>query len=199
MMLAFPAALALVRQCAPGIAPEAMLSIVSVESTFDPLAINVNHVGRLHADTVDAAAAIATRWIAAGYSVDLGLAQIDSSNLGWTGLSIADAFAPCANLAAAEKILTLSYTRAAREAQGRDAISKTFSLYNSGNTLTGFRNNYVARVWRAAGQVVPQIFAIPAPAQVTALGDKTRQPAAGIELPPSFVVAPANDRVLVFK
>ena len=199
MMLAFPAVLALAHQCAPGIAPEAMLSIVSVESSFDPLAINVNHVGRLHANTADGAAAIATRWIAAGYSVDLGLAQINSSNLGWTGLSIADAFTPCANLAAAEKILTLSYARASREAQGLDAISRTFSLYNSGSTRTGFRNNYVARVWRAAGLVVPQISALPVPGQVAAPGGRDRQQATGIEPPPSFVVAPANDQVLIFK
>ena len=199
MMLAFPAILALVHQCAPGIAPEALLSIVSVESTFDPLAINVNHVGRLHAGTADAAVAIATRWITAGYSVDLGLAQVNSNNLGWTGLSIADAFAPCANLAAAEKILTLSYARASREAQGLDAISRTFSLYNSGNTRTGFRNNYVARVWRAAGQVVRQIAASPVQAEVAALGGDNTPQSAAIAPPPSFVVAPADGRVLIFK
>lgn len=199
MILAFTTALALAHQCAPDIAPEAILSIVSVESDFDPLAINVNHVGRFRADTANAAATIAARWISAGYSVDLGLAQINSKNLGWTGLSIAGAFDPCANLAAAEKVLQLSYAQASREAQGFDAISRTFSLYNSGNTTTGFRNNYVARVWRAAGQVVPQIAGTPVPADVATLADDGERQTTAASLPPSFVVRPADESVLIFK
>jgi type IV secretion system protein VirB1 len=199
MILAFPAVLALVQQCAPGIAPEAILSIVSVESAFDPLAIDVNHVGRFRADTAVAAATIATRWMSAGYSVDLGLAQINSKNLGWTGLSIARAFDPCANLAAAAKVLQLSYAEASREAQGFDAISRTFSLYNSGNTITGFRNNYVARVWRAAGEVVPQIAGTSAPANVAPLVDGGARQTTAASLPPSFVVRPGDGSVLIFK
>jgi type IV secretion system protein VirB1 len=199
MILAFPAALALAHQCAPSIAPEAILSIVSVESAFDPLAINVDHVGRFRANTADAAAVIATRWISAGYSVDLGLAQINSNNLGWTHLSIAGAFDACANLAAAAKVLQLSYAQASHEAQGLDAISRTFSLYNSGNSSTGFRNNYVARVWRAAGQVVAQIAGTPVPADVATLVDAGARQADVASLPPSFVVRPGDGSVLIFK
>jgi type IV secretion system protein VirB1 len=196
MILAFPIVLALAQQCAPSIAPEAILSIVSVESAFDPLAINVNHVGRLHADTAAAAAAVANRWISAGYSVDVGLAQINSKNLGWTGLSITKAFDPCANLVAAEKVLQQGYARASRDAQGLDAISRTFSLYNSGNTTTGFQNNYVARVWRAAEHVVPQISGTPWPPDAATLVAATPR----LDFPaPSFVVAPDNGSVLIFK
>ncbi len=198
MILAFPAALALAHQCAPDIAPEAILSIASVESSFDPLAINVNRVGRFRADTAGAAATIAARWISAGYSVDLGLAQINSKNLGWTGLSIAGAFDPCANLAAAERVLRLSYAQALRGAQGLDAISRTFSLYNSGNPTSGFRNNYVARVWRAAEQVVPQIAGTSVPPDVAIFAISARQP--GDASPQSsFVVRPGGASVLIFK
>jgi type IV secretion system protein VirB1 len=189
--------MALVHQCAPSIAPEAILSIVSVESAFDALAINVNRVGRLHADTATAATAMAARWISAGYSVDLGVAQINSKNLEWTGLSIAEAFDPCANLVAAEKILQLSYARASKEAGGLDAISRTFSLYNSGSTTAGFRNNYVARVWRAAGHVVPQIAGLSVPTGVPTPVIADGRPAAS--LPPSFVVRPGTGAVLIFK
>ncbi|WP_454887799.1 lytic transglycosylase domain-containing protein [Sphingomonas oryzagri] len=199
MILAFPAALALAHQCAPGIAPEAIMSIATVESRLDPLAINVNHVGRLHATSVGEAVALATRWIAAGYSVDIGIAQINSRNLGWTGLSIASAFEPCANLAVAGKILELSYARASREASGLDAISRTFSLYNTGNAADGFRNLYVARVWHAAEQVVPQISAVEPADAGRANASVVGPPTAVAPSTPSFVVGPADPAVLVFR
>lgn len=47
MQLTITATLALATQCAPAIAPSTMLSIVSVESRFDPLAIGVNGLPRL--------------------------------------------------------------------------------------------------------------------------------------------------------
>ena len=199
MILAFPALLALAHQCAPGIAPEAILSIVTVESHLDPLAINVNHVGRLRAGSTGEAIVLATRWIDAGYSVDLGIAQINSRNLGWTGLSVASAFEPCANLAAAAKILELSYARASREASGLDAISRTFSLYNSGSTTAGFRNSYVARVWRAAEDMVPQIRGAALPADASAVVPIDTQPRAAVQPVPSFVVGPAEPSILVFR
>ena len=198
MILAFPALLALAHQCAPGIAPEAILSIVTVESRLDPLAINVNHVGRLRAGSTDEAITIARRWIDAGYSVDIGIAQINSRNLGWTGLSVASAFEPCANLAAAERILELSYARASREASGLDAISRTFSLYNSGTTTGGFRNSYVARVWRAAEDVVPLIRSASSGDDAT-LAAAVEQQATAAPPAPSFVVGRADVSVLVFR
>jgi type IV secretion system protein VirB1 len=199
MILAFSTALALAQHCAPQIAPEAIMSIVSVESQFDPLAINVNHVGRVHATSTDDAVAFATRWIKAGYSVDLGLAQVNSRNLGWTGLSIASAFDPCANLAAAARVLEPAYARASREGAGLDAISRTFSLYNTGDTVSGFRNNYVAKVWRAAADVVaqmrdPSLFVGAVPPAHPDEAD-----AAMATSVPSFVVGQADPSVLIFR
>lgn len=43
--------------------------------------------------------------ISAGRRVDLGLAQINSKNLGWLGLSVEAAFDSCQNLAAAARVL----------------------------------------------------------------------------------------------
>lgn len=198
MILAFSTALALAQQCAPGIAPEAIMSIVMVESHLDPLAINVNHIGRLHAKSADEAVELATRWIGAGYSVDLGIAQVNSHNFAWTGLSIPSAFEPCDNLAAAGRILERAYTRASRETSGLDAISRTFSLYNTGDTSSGFRNNYVARVWRAAEDVVPQIrdaASISAAPQTPAYAE----PVTTSPPTPSFVVGQADPSVLIFR
>jgi type IV secretion system protein VirB1 len=195
MTMAFAAALALARACAPRIAPEAMLSIVSVESGFDPLAINVNHVGRLHAGSAQDAAQLAGRWIAAGYSVDLGLAQINSRNLASTGLSVARAFEACANLGAAGQILEADYARAGRETVGIGAISRTFSLYNSGSTRTGFANHYVGAVWQAANQVLARM-AGTSPAESTTIPPATEP---GSIRSASFVVAPSDVSVLIFK
>lgn len=201
MILALPTVMALARQCAPGIAPEAIVSIASVESSFDTLAINVNHVGRFRPRTPVEAAVIATRWISAGYSVDLGIAQINSHNLAWTGLSIAAAFDGCSNLAAAEKVLTVSYTRASRDYQGLEAISRTFSLYNSGSTTVGFRNNYVNRVWRAAERLVPAMQGIGPLSQnvLAAARAGATQVAEAQAAPPSWVVGASAASVLVFK
>lgn len=201
MILTLPAVMVLAQQCAPGIAPEAILSIASVESSFDPLAINVNHVGRLHAETPAEAAALASRWISAGYSVDLGIAQINSHNLAWTSLSIAGAFDACSNLAAAEKILTVSYDRAARRYQGLDAISRTFSLYNSGSTTVGFRNDYVNRVWRAAEKLVPAMQRVGqlSPDVVEPARAGATQVAVAKPTAPAWVIGAGTASVLVFK
>lgn len=201
MILALPVVLALAQQCSPGIAPEAIVSIASVESSFDTLAINVNHLGRFRARTPEEAAAIATRWISAGYSVDLGIAQINSANLVWTGLSVTTAFDACSNLAAAEKVLTANYDRASRDYQGLEAISRTFSLYNSGSTTVGFRNNYVNRVWKAAGRLVPQMMAagVVSPEALAAARTIAPQIADAKAAPQPWVVGEGATSVLVFK
>src|SRR3990167_7991228 len=104
-------ALTVVAQCAPAVAPETLLSVVQVESRFDPLAIGVNGKPRVSvsAATPKEAAAKASALIAAGRSIDLGLAQINSKNLGWLGLSVEAAFDPCRNLAAAARVLQAGY------------------------------------------------------------------------------------------
>ena len=149
--------------------------------------------------SADEAVALATRWINAGYSVDLGIAQVNSRNLGWTGLSISSAFEPCANLAAAAEILEQGYARASREATGLDAISRTFSLYNTGDTATGFRNNYVQRVWRAASVVLPQIRSAPPPGQAAATGQADSLAVSAAPPAPTFVVGRADPSVLIFR
>jgi type IV secretion system protein VirB1 len=158
VILEFATALTLARQCAPAIAPETMLSIVKAESGFNPLALNVNGAAA-PPPPQDKSQAIrdATALIAQGRSVDLGLAQINSRNLGWLGLSIADAFDPCRNLAAAAKVLEAGYVSAARVAPQQTALRMAFSAYNTGDHARGFRNGYVARVESAAGKIIPAI------------------------------------------
>ena len=153
--------LALATQCAPAVAPETLLSVVQVESRFDPLAIGVNGKPRVavSAATPREAAAKASALIAAGRSVDLGLAQINNKNLGWLGLSVEGAFDPCRNLAAASRVLQAGYESGA---DAQPALRRALSRYNTGDARRGFANGYVAKVERAAAEVVPAIQAQPA-------------------------------------
>ena len=84
MILELAAVLTLAQRCAPTIAPETMLSVVQVESRFNPLAINVNGAADpAPARTASEAIRTAEALIRQGRSVDLGLAQINSKNLAW--------------------------------------------------------------------------------------------------------------------
>lgn len=163
MGLPLAAALALAAQCAPSVAPETLLSVVQVESRFEPLAIGVNGVPRLTVApaSLPEAVAAAERLIAAGRSVDLGLAQINSRNLGWLGLSLTEVFEPCASLRAAARVLQDGYGRAQAERVGEQAaLRTTLSYYNTGHPFRGVSNGYVGKVSAAAGRIVPAIAAV---------------------------------------
>ena len=147
----FIAALAL--QCAPHAAAETLVAIAYTESRFDPLAIGVNAGPRLKQRPRDAAGAAreARRLMAAGFSIDLGLSQINSANLDWLGLTIEDAFDPCRNLAAAATVLNAGYRARSNRPQDRQAaLRMALSRYNTGHPERGVRNGYVARVEAAA-------------------------------------------------
>jgi type IV secretion system protein VirB1 len=157
--------LALAAQCAPAVAPETLLSVVQVESRFDPLAIGVNGEPRvaISAATPQEAAAKASALITAGRSVDLGLAQINSKNLGWLGLGVEAAFDPCRNLAAAARVLQAGYDTDGGAGDDQAALRRSLSRYNTGDNQRGFDNGYVAKVVRAAAQIVPAIQLAPEP------------------------------------
>jgi type IV secretion system protein VirB1 len=160
MALTLAAALALAAQCAPTVAPETLLSVVQVESRFDPLAIGVNGSPRLNVTptSVDDAVARAGDLIAAGRSLDLGLAQINSKNLAWLGLSLREVFEPCTNLKAAARVLQDGYGRSDAGRVGEQAaLRATLSYYNTGHPVRGLSNGYVGKVEAAARRIVPAI------------------------------------------
>jgi type IV secretion system protein VirB1 len=160
MALSLAAALALAAQCAPTVAPETLLSVVQVESQFDPLAIGVNGLPRvtLAPTSVEEAVARAGELIAGGRSLDLGLAQINSKNLRWLGLSLREVFEPCANLQAAARVLQDGYGRSDPEGAGEQAaLRTTLSYYNTGHPSRGVRNGYVGKVEAASSRIVPAI------------------------------------------
>ena len=143
---------ALASQCAPTVAPETVLAIIQTESSGEPFALNVNG-GRQPARQSNAAdaAAAARRYVAAGYSVDLGLGQINSRNMRWLGLTWETVFDPCTNVAALGRILTANYNSAIAGRDPQSALRVALSMYNTGSQTRGFRNGYVAKVVGNAG------------------------------------------------
>ena len=143
----------LVLACAPLVAPETALRLIQAESANHPFAINVNgpYVLRPQPQTPEQAVATARALLQMPdvASIDVGLAQINSANFRWLGLSLETAFDPCTNLQAMQTVLLDGYARAAaRHGPGLKALQEALSRYNTGRPQAGFRNGYVARVWR---------------------------------------------------
>ena len=148
----------LAAHCAPDVAVTTLAAIARTESGFEPFAIHDNTSGMSEAvTTIDAAASIASRLIAAGHSVDLGLMQVNSGNLNALGLTVSDAFDACRSIGAGAAILTAGYVGGSTHAQQQAALRVAISRYNTGNAQRGFANGYVRKVEVSAEQVVPEI------------------------------------------
>lgn len=150
-MLDLAAILILAQTCSPQTAPRTLAAVAWAESRFDPLAIGVNRGPRPARRPRDAddAARITRDLLQRGANLDLGVAQINSDNLDWLGLSPEDAFDPCRNLAAAGQVLRAGYRPKADETP-QQSLRVALSRYNTGHPSRGFRNGYVARVEAAA-------------------------------------------------
>ncbi|NCA90076.1 MAG: transglycosylase [Gammaproteobacteria bacterium] len=131
----------LIATCAPMVAPITMKAIVLEESRGHPYAIHDSKRRRaLFPKTREQAIATARELLAAGHLIDAGLAQINSENWEWLGLSPETVFDPCINLAAGERVLVDAYARAPF------TVDAAISRYNSGDAEHGIRNGYVSRV-----------------------------------------------------
>ncbi len=177
MIHAVAAIIVLAQQCAPEIATEAVVPLVVTESGGDDLSININKGPRVRVASIGEGAALVRRYMAAGFTVDVGLAQVNSANFARLGVTVEQVFDPCTNLRLASSMLQEGYGRAIRHYSGLDAISATYSLYNTGTLTRGFRNGYVGRVWSAASgmgtiQTPPPIPGAPPAAAPTAISAK---------------------------
>lgn len=163
MILGASAILALSAQCAPSVAPATMLAIVRTESAGHVYALGVN--GTLsppRPKDLATAAMLARRYIGAGYSVDLGLAQINSRNLARLSMSIEDALDPCHNLAGGATILTQNFVALSSDTLPQARLRVALSLYNTGSKRRGFSNGYVRKVLANAGSVAAASRSVPA-------------------------------------
>jgi type IV secretion system protein VirB1 len=168
----------LAMQCASNVAPQTVAAIVRTESSGRPLALNINGTRQPKRPTSLAdAIATAKRYIAAGYSVDLGLGQINSRNMRWLGLTWETVFDPCTNIAALGQILTQNYHSVADGRHPQTALRIAISLYNTGSTSRGFRNGYVAKVVSNAGVAAGVTADYPEPAPLPTITDDVRRAA----------------------
>ena len=143
---------ALILACAPMVAPDTGVKIVRHESGGNPYAIGVNgpYVVRPQPGTkTQAVTTAATLLRMPGVkSVDLGLAMISSENLTRLGMTVEDAFEPCTNLSAMQRVLLPSYQKwAAVLGQGDRALQAALSEYNTGHPTRGLGNGYVYKIY----------------------------------------------------
>lgn len=147
--------IALVDQCAPSVAHQTIVALVTHESKQNPLAVGINGGTRItrQPQNLKEAVAITEKLISLGVSVDIGLAQINNANLKKLGLSVEQAFDPCTNLHAAEQVLHWCYDPAAKlYGTGQRALQAALSCYNTGDYGRGIRNGYVSVVYKLAKQ-----------------------------------------------
>lgn len=136
--------------CAPNVAPFTLAAVIRVESGGNPLAIHINglDVQPPPATRAAAAAQTAERYILHGYSVDLGLMQVNSRNLVALGTTVDRVLDPCTNVRDGAAILTADYAAAAlSRGDGQQALRAALSAYNTGSFYRGFVNGYLARYY----------------------------------------------------
>lgn len=143
---------ALIMACAPMVAPETGLKVVRHESGGNPFAIGVNgpYAVRPQPGTKDQAVATAAALLRMPgvKSIDLGLAMINSANLPRLGITMEDAFEPCTNLNAMQRVLLPSYQKwAGVLGQGDSALQAALSEYNTGHPTRGVGNGYVYKIY----------------------------------------------------
>jgi type IV secretion system protein VirB1 len=145
--------------CAANIAPVTLDALIDVESRGDPLALYVNGSAAQprHAADAKEAAVVARNYIAQGYSVDLGLMQVNSRNLAELGYTVEQVLDdPCANIRAGATVVAGDYAAAVRvHGDGQAALRAALSAYNTGDFRRGFVNGYVARYYPPA--IIPAL------------------------------------------
>lgn len=140
--------IALIMACAPMVHPGTMLHIVQAESSGNPWAIHVNGgIGSITHLEGKKAIKAAKKYMAMGYTVDIGLTQINSTNFDYLNMTVKEAFNPCQNIAGGAQILIQNYQRAQKKADSvPEALNMALSLYNTGDLHAGMENGYVKHV-----------------------------------------------------
>jgi type IV secretion system protein VirB1 len=153
---------ALASRCAPHVAPDTIEAIAKSESAFRPYSISINYPTRsarnlgfadsnlfLIKQPKDKTQAIRwTRWfLNHGYTVSIGLMQINIEVASSLHVRPRDLFEPCVNLSTGARILAADY---ATQSHDLDGLLRSFSLYNSGSPSTGVQNGYASTIVRNA-------------------------------------------------
>lgn len=135
-------------QCAPHVAVSTLRAMAEVESSFNRYAIGVVN-GQLARQPRNLLEGISTVSYLQKNKIrfSAGLIQINAENWPAYGLSPERVFDPCANMQAAQGILTSCYARATKVSDHPQvALRKAISCYYSNNFVTGFSHGYVQKV-----------------------------------------------------
>jgi type IV secretion system protein VirB1 len=154
--------------CAAHVAPITLDSIIKVESGGNPLTLHVNHwTGPQPVVHSAAEAATVTRhFMEIGYSVDIGIMQVNSRHLLDLGETIESILDPCHNITVGANILSAFYAKAVEQyGEGQVALLKALSAYNTGDFDKGILNGYVGRVTGATTTLAsaPPVATAPVP------------------------------------
>ena len=145
----------LAAQCAPHVAVATLRAIAEVESSFNSFAIGVVG-GALTRQPRNLLEAISTvrQLQALNIRFSAGITQIYVHNWPAYRLDLETVFDPCANLRAAQGILSSCYQRATVQAMPEQvALRQAISCYYSDNFVTGWRDGYVQKVVFAASRI----------------------------------------------
>lgn len=139
-------------ECLFQVHPDTAAQIIRHESGGHPNAINVNVLpGKprpvyTQPENRQDAVTLAKRFIRQGYTVDMGLMQVNSNNLRRYGVTTEEIFDPCINIRTGSRILYNAYQRTTLTTPDpQTALLKALSVYNTGDMQRGFTNGYVAR------------------------------------------------------
>lgn len=140
----------LIEQCRPdNVSTGIIQQVISVESGGNELAINING-GKLSVKpkNKEELINIAKSAIKQGYSVDIGLMQINSNNFKALGYTLEELVDPCNNIKAGSLILRYAYLKSTETlGEGQEALQQALSIYNTGHYKRGFNNGYVNRYY----------------------------------------------------
>ncbi len=152
----------LAARCAPNAAVDTLGAVALTESALHPYALSLNYPATvaayngLHNQEVYLTRQPATlpeaihwtRWFhSRGYTVSIGLMQINSENAARYGVAVRQLFDPCTNVAIGARLLGEIYSTTPHSGKPDiNALFSTFSLYNSGSFTTGLKNGYASTV-----------------------------------------------------
>ena len=153
----------LAHTCASSVPGDTLAAITRTESAFYPFALSINYpqasarragfsnssmlLARQPKD-LDEALGWATWFELHGYTVSVGLMQVNTQTAKLYRISLRQLFDPCENVRAGAAIITDFYHRTHQATSSiSEALLNAISAYNSGNTTAGYANGYVAGVY----------------------------------------------------
>ena len=138
---------ALAARCAPSVPAQTLEAVARTESAFDSWALHDNTTGLSESpNSVQAALADASAWVARGDSVDIGMMQINSANLPALRMTVATALDPCVSLAGGGAVMQAAFGAENASANVQVALLLALSRYNTGSPLKGIMNGYARKV-----------------------------------------------------